>query len=134
MKQKNLVVAGSVPDKEYYRYVVKNSLNAFAFPSHGEVNTQPSLTVPDQSMSIQEILNRYARGLPLDGQRVPVYHGEDNIFPDPKYMDLVDRAEFAEAAQEEIDRIKKSRYGKKKKDVPSAPALPDGRTTDDDTK
>lgn len=90
---------------------VKNSLNAAAFPKNYEVNTMPSETVPDQTLSIREILERYARGLPLDGQRVPIYD-EDDEMPDPKHLDLAERQELKEQYAEEIQEIK--RRNKKK--------------------
>lgn len=58
--------------------------------STGEVNTQPSQTLPDQTMSIPEILQRYARGLPITKGKVPIYQGEEDPFKgiDPKRLDL----------------------------------------------
>lgn len=58
--------------------------------STGEVNTQPSQTIPDQTMSIPEILQRYARGLPITKGKVPIYTGEDDPFNgiDPKKLDI----------------------------------------------
>lgn len=43
--------------------------NSDAFPHTGEVNTLPSMTVPDQSLSVKEILYRFQEGLPLDNIR-----------------------------------------------------------------
>lgn len=43
--------------------------NAGLFPHTGEVNTLPSMTVPDQSLSVKEILYRFQEGLPLDNIR-----------------------------------------------------------------
>lgn len=64
-----------------------------ATPDKGEKNTLPSETVPDQSMTVREIMERYARGLPLGGEKFPVYHGE-NTPPDLKRMDLTDIEEM----------------------------------------
>lgn len=47
-----------------------------------------SQTIPDQSMSVVEILDRYKRGLPISGERVPIYHGEEFDMPDLKKLDL----------------------------------------------
>lgn len=63
----------------------------------------PSLTIPDQSLSIKEILARYARNQPLHvAHYEPIYDGEDNELPDPRTMDLVDRAEMAESVREQL--------------------------------
>lgn len=47
----------------------KTMWNCDAFPHIGEVNTLPSMTVPDQSLSVKEILYRFQEGLPLDNIR-----------------------------------------------------------------
>lgn len=80
---------------------------------HGEKNTKPGITIPDQSMSVKEIMDRFARGLPVGGMRVPIYDGENDDMPDLRNMDLADRQAYMEAAQEEYEilqeRIKKSK-------------------------
>lgn len=79
------------------------------FGRQGQQFTLPSMTVPDQVMSLKEILDRFARGLPLDGEKLPVWDGEDDYFPDLSKMDLVDRQEYLEATRQEIDEIR-ARY------------------------
>jgi hypothetical protein len=75
----------------------------------GQVNKQKSLTVPDQAMSIKQIMERFARGLPVE-QFKPIY--DDNIdedsefLPDPRTMDLADRQAFKEQIQHEFDIIR----------------------------
>jgi hypothetical protein len=98
------------------RYImkVKNSLNYDYTEQKGEVNTLPSMTIPDQTMSIRTIVDRYARGLPVTAF-TPVYEGEDYI-PDPKTLDLVERQELAEHLKAEVESIK-SRQWKKPQDV-----------------
>jgi hypothetical protein len=94
---------------------VKNSLNYDYKEQKGEVNNLPSMTIPDQTMSIRTIVDRYTSGLPVTGF-TPVYDGEDFYMPDPKTLDLVDRAELAEKVKEEVSSIK-SRQWKKPQDV-----------------
>jgi hypothetical protein len=75
----------------------------------GQVNKQKSLTVPDQAMSIKTILDRFARGLPVE-QFKPIY--DDNIdedsdyLPDPRTMDLADRQQFKEQILQEFETIR----------------------------
>ena len=38
-----------------------------------EINNLPSKTIPDQTLSIPELIKRYASGLPLGGAKVPIY-------------------------------------------------------------
>jgi len=94
---------------------VKNSLNYDYKEQQGEVNTLPSMTIPDQTMSIRTIVDRYTRGLPITGF-TPIYEGEDFYMPDPKTLDLVDRAELLESAKQEVESLK-SRQWKETQDV-----------------
>lgn len=55
--------------------VFKNHYNSR--PVADEVNNKPSKTIPNQSMSVREIMHRFANGLPITGQKVPVYEPED---------------------------------------------------------
>lgn len=70
--------------------LVKNWLNADEHPYRGEINRLPSLTIPDQAMSMQEILDRQSRGIPMVGEKFPIYYGEDEELPDFRHMDLAD--------------------------------------------
>lgn len=77
----------------------------------GEENRSPSMTVPNQTLSLQELLKRYVRG--QDVTVMPgVYHGEDHDMPDIEHMDAVERLELAqkirggiESAQERNAKI-----------------------------
>lgn len=64
--------------------------------STGEKPSGVKLTVPDQSLSLQEILTRFTRNEPLPvGNRVS-YHESDDDLEKIQHMDLVDREEFVE--------------------------------------
>lgn len=84
---------------------VKNSLNANQFEKNYKIFTQPSITIPDQSMSIKTILERYARGLPVGG-RLDEYYDEEDTLPDPRTLDLAERQELVELYTQEINEIK----------------------------
>lgn len=43
----------------------KTPFNTKAFPKRHERNIMPSLAVPDQSLSIEEIIKRHTRGIPI---------------------------------------------------------------------
>ncbi len=94
---------------------VKNSLNYEYTEEQGEVSYLPSMTIPDQTMSIRNIVDRYTRGLPVTGF-TPVYEGEDFYMPDPRTLDLVERQELADQVKEEVESLK-SRQWKKPQDV-----------------
>lgn len=85
---------------------VQNSLNYDPADWPGEKNNMPSMTIPDQAMSIQEILRRFAQGLPLGGQKVPLYD-EDIPFDAQEFqrMDLADKQEFMEANKRRMEQL-----------------------------
>lgn len=85
--------------------VFKNHYNSRSFPKAYEKNLRPSVTIPDQSMSIKTIMERYARGLPATDVKTPIYHGEDEFFPDLSKMDLADRQTFIEEKQDELKEL-----------------------------
>lgn len=85
--------------------IVKNSLNYSYFPPYYEVNEGVSLTVPDQTLTVSQILERYTRGLPLGG-KVPIYDEEDTL-PDVRTLDLAELQELREQYEEELFNIKK---------------------------
>lgn len=87
----------------YNRLQVKTAQNAEFFQKDYEKNTQPSKTVPDQSLPMREILVRFAKGLPV-GVKTPVYNGEE-LLPDVAKLDLVDIQELREAIRDEISGL-----------------------------
>lgn len=89
--------------------IVKNYLNREKFPSKEKVFTMPSETIPDQTLSMRELLDRHSRGLPID-VKTPIWEESadiDDIMPDPRTLDLSERQEFAKNAKEELEGIKK---------------------------
>lgn len=90
---------------------VKNSLNAHEFPKNYEKITQPSLTVPDQTMTIREIMERYARGLSFDGTKVPLYDGEDDVLNGVNWntLDIEEQEQFRQQVQDELFELQRQR-------------------------
>jgi len=60
----------------------------------GEVNTLPSCTIPDQALSIKEMLARYVRGQSVE-TFTPVYTDNEFIPDNLERMDVFERAELA---------------------------------------
>lgn len=83
----------------------KNHYNSI--PEAGEVNELASETVPDQSLSVKDILERYARGLPLQG-RIPVWQSDpddDLQFDNWEHLDLAEREELINTYRSELNQI-----------------------------
>ena len=85
---------------------VFNALNASEREKNYRVFTQPSQTVPDQTMSIKEILERYAKGLPIGGGLEPIYEEDDTNGINPRTLDLVDIQEIKEFNKKNIAELK----------------------------
>ncbi|WNK13000.1 MAG: hypothetical protein [Microvirus sp.] len=88
---------------------------AVSHPRFEKKSLLPSETLPDQAMSIREILTRHKLGLPMEGGRVMDYDdptGEDTTLsfddykPDLASMDIVDRKEYLEWARLQLDKLK----------------------------
>lgn len=84
------------------------------FPQYkGEINTMLSMTVPDQTMSIKTILDRYARGVPpREMLKTEIWDGEEGDLPDFNKLDLSERQDAIETYQNELDEIKNKRAKK----------------------
>ena len=85
---------------------VFNALNASEREKNYRVFTQPSQTVPDQTMTIKEILERYAKGLPIGGGLEPIYGEDDTNGINPRTLDLVDIQEIKEFNKKNIAELK----------------------------
>jgi hypothetical protein len=62
---------------------------------------EPSQTVPDMTLSLQELVQRYTRGQSV-ATFTPVYYGEDEEFADVSRMDPIERIEYARYIREKI--------------------------------
>lgn len=103
-------------DKEENRQKVWNSLNYQFKTGNGKIFTHKSQTVPDQTMSLKTLLDRYSRGLKITGNtKEPIYLGEDGSGIDFEHMDLADREDMIIAAKEEIKHIQSRITDQKKK-------------------
>lgn len=74
----------------------------------GESNFGISLTVPDQSMSISELVRRTRAGLPLTGSRVPQYNEDDDFTMDPHFLDTIDKLEMALDNREHLEELRQA--------------------------
>jgi hypothetical protein len=91
---------------------IRNIFNANEY-NDAEKDFQPSQTIPDQALSVREILQRYANGLPLGGTNEPIWEGEDGDGIDPRRLDLAERQELEIAARQELAEIEERLKSKK---------------------
>lgn len=70
----------------------------------GETFRLPSRTVPDGSLSVTEIMQRFANGLPVEGQKVALYEEEE--MPNVATMDLSEKMDLLRANQRVITMLK----------------------------
>lgn len=83
---------------------VRTPYNSRLFPKNYEVNDLPSMTVPDQSMTVREMIDRHVRGIPFEAGKVPVYNGDDDFFDGQDFskMELTDRMDLLEAQKQQV--------------------------------
>lgn len=101
---------------EFAKNVPWDTSNAKYRPKSYQTFTEPSLAVPDQSLTIKEILNRYTKGLPVEGYKNPTYNEESEGIR-AKGLDLVDQQELKMSTAEKIEHltteVKKAKAKKK---------------------
>ena len=71
--------------------IILNNITARLTKFKGEVNTKPSETIPDQSVTPQELLRRYATGQPLGFKTCTPIYDDDTEIPEFYKMDKLDR-------------------------------------------
>ena len=72
--------------------IILNNITARLHKTRGERNTKPSETIPNQSVTPQELLRRYATGQPLGFKAcTPVYDDDNTEIPEFYKMDKLDR-------------------------------------------
>ena len=91
---------------------IRNIFNAKEF-NDNQSNFGPSLTIPEQALSIRQILERYATGHSLGGGKEPIYEGEDGDGIDPRRLDLAERQELEIQARRELAEIEERLKSKK---------------------
>lgn len=82
-------------DMVTYRHKPKN---------HRKMDSR-SMTIPDMSLTLQQILDRYSRGLPVTGQNAVPIWDEDDTTPDIRTLDLTERMDMAQQFRNELSQI-----------------------------
>lgn len=91
---------------------IRTTQNSYLFQKTYEITNLPSETVPDQTMSMRTIVERYARGLPITGSgRTPIWAGGDDLtyddyLPPLTGLDPADRQSLMELAKQELESIR----------------------------
>lgn len=91
----------------------KSAGNAHLFPKTYRKIKGPSLTVPDQVLSMRQIMERHTRGLPITGGMNPEYPDDqenldfDDYMPPIETMDISEIHDIAAASKARTDDIKK---------------------------
>lgn len=87
---------------------MENRKFAYPLPQVDWKKKRPSKTLPDQSMSIQEIVKRFVRGIPVDvPNREAVYidQSEDDLEKLSR-MDFAEKAEYARQLGERANEMR----------------------------
>ena len=84
---------------------VFNSLTQHLRKPNTKKKFSPSLTVPDQTMSLRELIDRQKRGLPIGGEGTPVYLDDDGIGIDMSKMTKIEKTEVLHQAADELKEL-----------------------------
>lgn len=86
-----------------------NTTSQNYIPKTGVIATNPSLTVPDQSLSLRELLVNYTRGNDLpNSNKQQAFFDENEFIPDLKRMDLVDIQELMEENAQNASQLQQT--------------------------
>lgn len=103
-------------------------------PDAGRKLDPLSKTIPDQALTLRQLLDRYAKGMPLVGNpATPVYDGPDVDLPDWKTLDLAEREDLIKNNQAEIDSIQRKLSEQEAKKA-AKKALDEERRTQEDAE
>jgi hypothetical protein len=92
---KNAPEKGAIKFRSSFSYIVKQE------EQEVKSSMEPSQTVPDMTLSLKELVERYTRGQSV-ATFTPVYYGEDEEFADVSRMDPIERIEYARFIREKI--------------------------------
>lgn len=97
INKKELRAIGIIPN-------FKNHYNGEQLRENGERNILPSLAVPDMSLSVQEIIKRHTRGLPIFGTEMGYDHTYDPLGGrDINSLDIEEVWQIANQAREKYN-------------------------------
>lgn len=125
MKHENkktvLPLAGKIIDKNTGEIIstplIRTPLNSKHFPKNYEVNKLPSKTQTNQSLTIREILDRYAKGMPLDVER-KIYFDENETsfdFDSYKRLDISEQQELISLSKQAVKETQDKLFQENKK-------------------
>lgn len=105
-----------------YKITTVADYNPADYP--GETNTGELLVIPDQSLTVEQILERHAKGLSSTHVKVPIYTSNtkeiEEMLPDFNKMDLAEIQLLKQATHERIEQIKREMYERVAKDKEEA--------------
>ena len=84
---------------------VLNNSTYFPHVIQGEINEEPSLTVPKQSYSVKEVLEKHVRGINLGIYQTPRFDGGDIDSPEVAKLGAVDVTFVEEAKAERSGKL-----------------------------
>lgn len=75
-------------------------------------------TIPDQSLTVRQILDRFTRGLGVPGGKLPMFYGEDVEYPDFDRMDISERHDWVRDSKQFVDETFRKANEKPEPQVP----------------
>lgn len=89
------------------KFKTQFNLESFPAPRMESIKT-PSMTLPDQAMSMTEILRRHKNGLPISGNSTAFYEetqGEGMTTQEFQRLDLADQEQIIIQRREELEEL-----------------------------
>ncbi len=81
----------STPSRK--EYIIRTQFDKKYKGSPGEINEEPSKTVPDQSLTVKKLLDNHTRGIPSMVKNYEPQYFEEPI---PRFDDITDKVQYQE--------------------------------------
>lgn len=97
---------------------IKNSFNHKQFPLYASQwdNNKPDMTVPDQSITLKEMLDRHSKGMLINGQFNAIFDMDETAQGiNPLTLDLTDMQELHILNAQEIETLRGKAIAEKAK-------------------
>lgn len=72
-----------------------------------EKNMGKSMTIPNQSMTVLEMIQRHRKGLPIEGRPGQIYHEGEEPLQNLDNMDLIDRQNYIDSVADALVEVKR---------------------------
>lgn len=113
--------------------ILKNSINSKELVPMGDENNLPSMTEPDQTLSIKQLIEKHVQGVNLGVKEYEPFYTDEEL-PNFEFMDLEEIHSYRQHLSEERYRLEDELQRRKQEDLDAKrkAQTPNGSAADTD--